>query len=808
MATLPKEHNEIYFDSLIRTNKADSLLSLIKATYFAYESGVKNVKEEIAKRLENAYNLFRKNPKGTESGSGSYSGTMDQFSSQYTLGHEMGIWMDSDLHLTELALEVAKDQITVKDYLRIIFFNYIQPVDKKIIHPLYMLLKYMKEKNITEVNKDDFSLIYGVKCDGGNANGLVNLLIDTDYFSYKSGVIYFNEDYSMDEVISQCNTKYLKENGYEMAIAELNDSNNYYQYLTTIIRPECTTFDVEYKYSLDELADILKTMYDTMTPKPIGIHLFGIKYGSYIQKQGYNVVDIIVKAGIPSSYKIELSKGINLNSYVKITNEKMFTYWLCSANSAKYNHAESFKKNGEIDWAQDKHFKKANIGDIVFIYSSSPIKQVKYKCIITEKDILKQNKIDDSEFWTNPQQDEEYVGKYIKFKLLCESNDEKLKYENLLNHGLIAAPQGAYRLIGDKLELANYIDSIFEGKVIEQVKDIKNNRIDFEIQGKGINLIVYGTPGCGKSFYVDNELLKDHKMLEDNTRERVIRTTFYQDYTNTDFIGQILPHIEKDNDGKYVVTYKFNPGPFSLALKEALSCDGQEVALVIEELNRGNAAAIFGDIFQLLDRDEHGISKYAITNVNVTDYLNKEFGTDFKKIKIPGNLLIYATMNTSDQNVFTLDTAFKRRWEFKKIKNEFKKDHEFAESYVPGMGLTWKDFVNSINKYMTNDQSVIGAEDKQVGVYFIDKDGMRKTQYDVETIEQKEEFAYKIFEYLWDDVAKFDRKRWFKGEIKTLDDLIDKYILEGIKVFNEEVFGQELYNNGSVKKDIGSSETK
>ena len=332
--------------------------------------------------------------------------------------------------------------------------------------------------------------------------------------------------------------------------------------------------------------------------------------------------------------------------------------------------------------------------------------------------------------------------------------------------------------------------------------------VSFEISGKGKNLVVYGTPGCGKSYYVETELLKGYTLLPDNTRERVIRTTFYQDYTNTDFIGQILPYIEKDEDGKDVVTYKFNPGPFTLALKEALSCGGQDVALVIEELNRGNAPAIFGDIFQLLDRDENGISKYAITNVNLIDYLNKELGTNLTNIKIPGNLFIYATMNTSDQNVFTLDTAFKRRWNFKKIKNEFNVDHAFAEKYIPGMKLTWKDFVKSINQYMTNDQSIIGAEDKQIGVYFIDESGMRQEVLDVQTDDQKEEFAYKIFEYLWDDVAKFDRKRWFRGEIKTLDDLIEKYIKEGIKVFNEEVFGSELYNNGTVKKESESSETE
>lgn len=107
----------------------------------------------------------------------------------------------------------------------------------------------------------------------------------------------------------------------------------------------------------------------------------------------------------------------------------------------------------------------------------------------------------------------------------------------------------------------------------------------------GQNLVVYGTPGCGKSYYVEHTLLKDY------AKDNYIRTTFFQDYTNTDFVGQILPIVEGEK-----VTYKFNPGPFTLALELAIKKPNEKVALVIEELNRGSAASIFGDIFQLLDR--------------------------------------------------------------------------------------------------------------------------------------------------------------------------------------------------------------
>lgn len=296
----------------------------------------------------------------------------------------------------------------------------------------------------------------------------------------------------------------------------------------------------------------------------------------------------------------------------------------------------------------------------------------------------------------------------------------------------------------------------------------------------GQNLIVYGTPGCGKSYYVE------HTLLDGYPKENYIRTTFYQDYTNTDFVGQILPVVEGDK-----VTYKFNPGPFTLALEQAIRKPNEKIALVIEELNRGSAASIFGDIFQLLDRKE-GVSEYGITNVNIINYLKEKFEGvyTFKEIKLPGNLSIYATMNTSDQNVFTLDTAFKRRWKFKKLINEFVKDHKFKDKYIPGADITWKKLVNDINEYILEISSGINSEDKQLGVYFVDEDGMRKETTETSDSEALNAFAYKVLEYLWSDVAKFDRSKWFDGGIKSLDELVKKYKENGLEVFVDGIFNK------------------
>lgn len=284
---------------------------------------------------------------------------------------------------------------------------------------------------------------------------------------------------------------------------------------------------------------------------------------------------------------------------------------------------------------------------------------------------------------------------------------------------------------------------------------------------KGCNLIVYGTPGCGKSYYVD------HKYCE-KTGYTVFRTTFHPEYTYTDFIGQVLP-IADDNDST-IVHYEFVPGSFTRALETALNNNQTEhVALIIEEINRGNAAAIFGDIFQLLDRK----SSYHIHNEQLERYLMRSgIPVLDHKIQLPNNLDIIATMNTGDQNVFTLDTAFKRRWKFKMMENDFDncetpegfKPHGYRGHIVPGMaGVTWELFVDELNKKIL--QTGFQSEDKQIGMFFFAEDDLLSVGEEA-TEEKTRDFAFKIFEYLWNDVAKLERDKWFRKDIDTLSKLI------------------------------------
>lgn len=301
----------------------------------------------------------------------------------------------------------------------------------------------------------------------------------------------------------------------------------------------------------------------------------------------------------------------------------------------------------------------------------------------------------------------------------------------------------------------------------------------------GYNKIFYGIPGCGKSYHVENKVLKDV-----NKKDNVFRTTFYLDYSNSDFIGQIYPHVEDEK-----VTYEPIPGPFTKALERALSTD-EMVYLVIEEINRGNAAAIFGDTFQLLDRLKKdnpdgrftGDSEYPISNAFIEGYFDKR-NKDIEKsggvnkinftkgrIIIPHNLTILATMNTSDQNVFPLDTAFKRRWNREKVVTEWSKVGDIKKMYIPCSSITWEQFATTINNKMLQESQngdVAISEDKQMGPYFIHENMLSKVE-NTGTNDDLIAFVSNVLDYLYNDVTKFDHSILFDKNIISYDMLYEK----------------------------------
>ena len=337
----------------------------------------------------------------------------------------------------------------------------------------------------------------------------------------------------------------------------------------------------------------------------------------------------------------------------------------------------------------------------------------------------------------------------------------------------------------------------------------------------GCNVLLYGVPGSGKSYTIEHEYCKPGSQVE--------RLVFHPDYTYSDFIGQILPAV--DDNGQ--VSYKFTAGPFTNILREAYNHPTTEYILIIEEINRGNAPAIFGEVFQLLDRkveyrevDDDGFpigtSEYGITNANIAKIV---YGDEKNKVRIPSNLSIIGTMNTSDQNVFTLDTAFQRRWDMRLIENNFENvDPSLADATILDTSVTWKDFCTEINKIVVgNGARMTSAEDKRLGAYFVhlrdlkfdermgdlsdgEYDGLRKKEShkqltDTEkarlaevrdAMKQNRKFPEKVIKYLWDDAFKFNREIIFETtEYQSLEQVIRAFMyaekLDRFKMFKENV---------------------
>lgn len=293
------------------------------------------------------------------------------------------------------------------------------------------------------------------------------------------------------------------------------------------------------------------------------------------------------------------------------------------------------------------------------------------------------------------------------------------------------------------------------------------------------NFLLYGVPGCGKSFYVEKHY--ESKVEEGFT----IRVVFHPDYTYSDFVGQVMPILKaipnEQGEDEKKLQYEFVPGPFTQILHTAYLEPEKQCLLIIEELNRGNAPAIFGEIFQLLDRNDNGESKYGIYNADIAKYaytdLTKydgwqEEAVAKESIKLPPNLTIVATMNTSDQNVFTMDTAFQRRWQMKHIPNRFtgesldEKTINHVAKHLPNSEISWGAFAQTVNKKMhTANLGFGGTEDKSLGVYFA-------TDNDLDDAER---FAEKVLKYLWDDAFKLGRKELFNDCSQGLSAVIEAY---------------------------------
>lgn len=326
----------------------------------------------------------------------------------------------------------------------------------------------------------------------------------------------------------------------------------------------------------------------------------------------------------------------------------------------------------------------------------------------------------------------------------------------------------------------------YESQMSDRIGSYESNQKKSRLQG-GKNEIIYGAPGTGKSRYIEDTYGLDYNSM---------RVVFHPEYTAFDFMGTYKPvplYRAKENglytiDGKNVGTgepvidYRFVPGPFLKCLVKAYLDPSAMYTLIIEEINRANAAAVFGEVFQLLDRDINGMSEYTIDPPqDVVDYLNSIDGLTpliENGLRIPSNMNLVATMNSADQGVIPMDSAFKRRWGYKYIRiNIDGALHEFASLKYGGREVFWGDLIRAINKKLS---SLALSEDRLIGPYFIKPNELgSKVATD------------KLLLYLWDDVLRYNRINFFNSDVNLFSDLTEKF--DEIDVF-------DLFSNNNTSK--------
>lgn len=314
----------------------------------------------------------------------------------------------------------------------------------------------------------------------------------------------------------------------------------------------------------------------------------------------------------------------------------------------------------------------------------------------------------------------------------------------------------------------------------------KNNDID----NFPYNWILFGAPGTGKSWEL-NERMK--KLL--NLGGKYERVTFHPDYTYSQFIGTYKPTT--DNNGN--ICYQFVPGPFMRIYVRSLQSEKYDnpkpCLLIIEEINRARVSGVFGDIFQLLDRKEDGTSQYEIqTNEDIKKYLANELGgnpSDYPVLKLPNNMFLWATMNSADQGVYPMDTAFKRRWTFEYISIDAKQEEVKCTVNLvkdnPETNVNWNRLRKAINAKLLDTCRV--NEDKLLGPFFLSKKAIKadEANHIIDEEAFRKAFKSKVIMYLFEDAARQYRSRLFKSDIcKMYSSICDEFDKHGMAIFGDD----------------------
>ncbi|MGW7956244.1 AAA family ATPase [Staphylococcus xylosus] len=341
---------------------------------------------------------------------------------------------------------------------------------------------------------------------------------------------------------------------------------------------------------------------------------------------------------------------------------------------------------------------------------------------------------------------------------------------------------------------------------IESKYNINSEKLAFESKQK----IYYGAPGTGKSF----KLKQDALMFGNNVR----RVTFHPNMLYGDFVGNYKPFPSGNEDTP--ITYKFVPGVLIKALVDALKNPEQPQLLIIEELNRANVSATFGSMFQLLDRENDGSSEYPIEISEdlklyfEDEILNDSFSSKEEQIQIkeklvdglifPSNLYIWCSMNSADQGVLPLDTAFKRRWDFEYFSVDDSFDEELFDTFgkiIVGKGkkVKWNDMRVFLNDKLSNFNV---PEDKLMGPFFLSKNILNSDDSEV-----TKAFKNKVLMYLFEDIGTQYRSKIFNISKLRFSIIRDEFDRIGEKIFNgSDEIQTNIINVDEIDNDKESSE--
>lgn len=473
--------------------------------------------------------------------------------------------------------------------------------------------------------------------------------------------------------------------------------------------------------------------------------------------------------------------------------EKAQPYWkekrkkVIEKNSKQTNAANNKKNEKRLLWRATANFEESGfswyqleVGDIV-TYN-----------YVTEKNIeigrfgLGYNK-NSGEGPNQPAGSVSCIFQIVDYLNLPDSQINKavLRCVHKFDHPISLSEINGWFNDGSQLNLQGGLASIADTQadiIINKLSSfIKSNEVFSPIEKiqHPLQVMYYGAPGTGKSYRIGSLIKESYPgYTEYDDNPYVFRTTIYRDYSYFDFVGNIMPVTK---EGK--VSYEFVPGIFTTALCAALRTQDRniDVYLILEEMSRGDIASIFGDIFQLLDRDDTGKSMYGINNKSIYEYLILNGAIKAgHKIIIPSNLHIIGTVNTSDQNVNVIDTAFKRRFDFKYIGVDpitvdpipvDGKDDEYVNNFdikfTNSDTYEWVKLYQAINHIIINDLGL--AEDKQLGPFFLkDKD---------DDDANREQVANKLLHYLWQDVERvsYTGASLFDDSIKSFSQLYSTF---------------------------------